>query len=116
MNVNDGPSLSWTPINANSGAGADNTIVAGVAGKSILVWKIMLVLGATASAITVKDGAATALTGPLSLVANGSMTLPFDAAPWFKTSPGNAFILNSGAAVQLSGLVGYTFSPANIQP
>ncbi len=65
-----------------------------------------------------------ALTGDNTIIAgvsgkatNGSMTLPFDEAPWFKTSPGNGFVINSsGIAVQQSGVVVYSLSPANVQP
>jgi len=107
--VTDGPILLYAPINA--ALTGDNTIIPAVAGKAILVWKIMDVVGG-ATNLTMKDGAGTNLTGAIPLVANGSMVLPFDAQPWFKTSPGNAFIINSsGTTIQQSGMVGYTLSP-----
>lgn len=107
--VLDSPLLTYVAINA--ALTGDNVIIPAVAGKAISVWKIIDVVGATTN-LTAKDGAAINLTGPMPLVANGSMVLPFDAQPWFKTSPGNAFILNSSATtVQQSGTVGYTLSP-----
>src|SRR5258708_1338698 len=114
MNVNDGPSFSYAAI--SEALTGDNTISAGVSGKAILVWKIMNVVAGITS-LTIKDGAAVNLTGAIPMVANGSMTLPFDEAPWFKTSPGNGFVINSsGIAVQQSGVVVYSLSPANVQP
>src|SRR5258707_15338342 len=108
--VLDGPQLTFAAINA--ALTGDNIIVPAVAGKSILVWKIMDVVGGVKN-LTMKDGAGTNLTGAIPMVANGSMVLPFDAQPWFRTSPGNAFIINSsGATIQQSGLVGYTMGPS----
>src|SRR5260370_42209197 len=106
MNVNDGPSFLYAPINA--ALTGDNTIIPGVAGKAIFVWKIMNVVAGITS-LTIKDGAAINLTGAIPMVANGSMTLPFDESPWFKTSPGNGLVINSsGIAVQQSGVVVYS--------
>ncbi len=87
----------------------DNIIVAGVAGQVIRVYRILVVAGA-ATNIIFKDGAGNNLTGALPLLANGSVTLDFSGQmlkfggePWFFTALGNSFIINSSAAVNLTG-------------
>ena len=112
----DFTSLGLTPAVINAALTGDNTIVAAVPGRAIWVWKMLNVVGA-ATNLTMKDGASTALTGAMPLVANASIALPFDGQPWFRTSPGNAFIINSsGTTVQQSGNLWYSLAPANVQP
>jgi hypothetical protein len=95
--------LAETPINFS--ASGDNTVVAGAAGLGIYVFKYFLVVGA-ATNLTFKDGT-TALTGAIPLVANMSMVFDFDTRPWYSTASGNALIINSSVAVQVSGRVYY---------
>lgn len=85
----------------------DNTIIAAVTGRSIYVWKIFFTCAGAVN-VTFKDGT-TALSGAIILTANGSsMSLSYDGAPWFSTTNGNAFVINSSGAVALSGIVHYT--------
>lgn len=88
-------------------ASGDNTVVAAVAGKAIRVRKMWLVLAGD-SLLTFKDGASSSLSGAVSMLGNGSFFFPTDAVvPHFITSTGNAFIINSSVAVQVSGMVYY---------
>ena len=77
--------------------------IAGVLGQTAKVYRLFLV-AAGATNLTIKDGA-TALTGAIALPANGSITLDFDGEPWFTGSPNTNFIINSSAAVQISGRI-----------
>ena len=86
----------------NSAAGGDLVIVAAVAGQAVRVYRLIL-FPITASNITIKDGANTSLTGAMTIGTGGLIQLPYDGEPWFVTSVGNAFIINSSAAVQVSG-------------
>lgn len=87
-------------------ASGDNTLVAAVAGKVIKLVRIFVV-AAAATNLTFKDGAV-ALSGALPMTANGSVTLDLSDSPWFSTSSvSNNLILNSSAAVQVSGTVYY---------
>jgi len=86
-------------------ATGDNTLVAGVGGQSVKVYKFFLVASA-ATVITFKNGA-TALHGPLTLAAGGSFVLDFDAEPWFTTSAAAAFVLNQTGTAQISGRLYY---------
>jgi hypothetical protein len=87
-------------------ASGDNTVVAAVAGKTTRVYRLFLVVAGT-TVITIKDGAGTALTGVMTFAAGGSLILDFQAEPWFSCTAGNAFIINSSNAVQISGTVYY---------
>ena len=85
----------------------DQTIVAGVAAKSVYILSFYLQF-AGASTLTVKDGVAgTAVTGAMSFVANQSFSKAASQYPHFVTSAANAFVLNCGSAVQVSGWVRY---------
>ena len=100
------PTLSSASVNASTVG--DNTLVTGVGGETIRVFKVVLVFSEAGTAIF-QDGN-TALTGPLVMSAGGSIVLDMDVTnPWFLTSAGNNFILNlSGGAV--GGVIYYTQS------
>lgn len=98
--------LSRLPI--NSAAGGDILAVPLVANQIIRVYKIWFVVTG-ASNITFKDGAGgTALSGAAALAANGSLTLDMDGEPWYVTSAGKDFVINSSAATQVSGTIYFT--------
>ncbi len=91
----------------------DNTIVAAAPGKSVRVARLLFDVAA-ATNVQFWDGPvanAKPLTGVITLGVNGSLTFQRDgdrhANPWLKTSPGNALILQSSAAVALGGLIEY---------
>lgn len=86
----------------------DNTIVASVAGKLITVVGLLLVSTGTTN-ITVKDGAATSLSGAMPLAAGTPLVLPVDpTVDWYQTSvTSNNLVLNQSGAVQISGTVWY---------
>lgn len=86
-------------------AGGDNTIIAAVAGKRILVHRLILVVSA-ATSIIVKRGA-TALTGAMSMSANGALSLDTTGEPWFTTDINENFVINLSAGVQVGGSIYY---------
>jgi hypothetical protein len=61
-------------------------------------------MASAATTFTTKDGT-TVLTGPMSLATYEAMALDFDGEPWFTGSVNTNFIVNSSAAVQVSGRV-----------
>jgi hypothetical protein len=89
-------------------SGGDHIIIAGLPGQTIRVFRIFIVLGSDTD-VTFKDGA-TALTGPLPMLANGSITLDFTELHWFLTSPGNDFVINTTPNASFAGRVYYTQS------
>jgi hypothetical protein len=99
--------LTQVPI--NTAASGQTVLVQGVAGKQIKVFRLkFLVNGATN--ISILDGTATTLDGPLDFSANTGMILDFttiDMPPWYTTSAGNSLIINSTSAVQIGGNLDY---------
>ncbi len=98
--------LSSLPVTF-SGSG-NNTVIAGLPGKVIRVYRLFLVLGSTPTNLTFQSGAGTAFTGALPFVASAAMVLDFDTKPWFLTNIGDGFVINTSAGVQVSGAVYYT--------
>src|SRR5271170_937446 len=97
LNQRHDPFIS-VAINLNSSG--NNTLVAGVAGKIIRVYRLFFIVTSSTS-ITFQD-ASTALTGPMAFAANGGMVLDFDTKPWFTVAKGDSWVLNSTNAVQVS--------------
>jgi len=91
----------------NFSASGDNTIVTAPASGPINVYGLILTVHA-ATNIIFKHGA-TAASGAIELTAVGSsLFLGLYENPWYWTLPGENFIINSSAAVQVSGTCWYT--------
>lgn len=90
-----------------SGSGA-NTLVAGVGGQTIRVWRIHFNCGGSTQ-ITWLDGV-TAMSGPFSYSTGGGEVLDFSGDPWYITSIGNDLKFNSSNAVQVGGTIWFTQS------
>ncbi len=92
----------------NSASSGDTTVISGVGGQTVKVYQIFFICAA-ATNITFKDGT-TALTGAINQSANQGPVLDISAYPWFTTSTGNGFVINSSVATQCSGRVYYVQS------
>jgi hypothetical protein len=92
-----------TPIDFNSAG--NNIIVPGVPGMGIYVFKIWFVVGGTTNVQFFDDVAE--LTGAVPLVTNEALVFTFDTRPWFSTSVGGTFIINSSTSTQVGGRVYY---------
>lgn len=92
-------------------ASGDNTVIAADANRSIYVWQFFFVNNdtSTTTSITLKEGS-TAKSGAYKIAALGSHSEGCTGTPWAVAPPGSAFIMNSSAAVQISGTVYYTYS------
>jgi hypothetical protein len=84
---------------------ADQTVIAGAAGKTIRILKLAFVSAGTTN-ITLKHGT-TAWSGVMPFVANMGFVEDAETNP-FITLAGEAFVITSSAAVQVSGYVKYT--------
>lgn len=93
----------------SSAAGGDIAVVAGVAGKTIRVFRLILVVNA-ATSITFKDSTPTSFSGAMPIAANGGIVLDFNGDPWYTTAAGKDFVITSSAATQISGTIGYAIS------
>lgn len=87
----------------------DNVLVAGVAAKTIRMFRGVFNVGA-ATVLLFTDGPGGAVLFSAFLTAGGSLTFQPTGIPWFNTSPGNSLVLNSSAAVNLYGGYGYVQS------
>ena len=94
------------PAVINFNTASTNVIVVGIPGQRINVMKLMLVVSG-ATTLTFEDGL-TPLTGPMAAAA---IILDYDGTPWFTTSIGNGFAINSANAVQVSGALQYQLVP-----
>lgn len=99
-------------VNASSNAAAGNTLIAAVPGKRIGVLAACLIAAGDVVA-TFYSGPAdtgTALTGPLTLAANGGFVInaPIDpATAWLLTAPGEALTLHLATTVTVGGWLVY---------
>lgn len=85
----------------------NNTLVAAVTGKKIKVLSLYL-LAAGAVTVRFEDGASgTALSGVMSVAANGGIVLPANNAAWFETTAATLLNMELGGAVQVSGGLSY---------
>jgi hypothetical protein len=99
-----------TSVNINASTNGNNTLVAGVAGKTVRVFKVALVFSAGGTVIF-QDGNSTALSGPFILNAGATIVLDMDITnPWFLTSSGNAFVINLSGGAVVGGVLYYTQS------
>ena len=97
----------------NISTSGDNTVITGVSGQVIKVYKLFLVVNAAVNLIF-KNGASTNLTGTMNMLANGSVTLDnnhVNDPPWFVMSSGNGFVINLSSGQQVSGRVYYNIDP-----
>lgn len=93
---------------AISGAGSgNNTLLAAATGKKIRVLSLFLV-AVTAVTVRFESGAGgTALSGVMSIGANGILALPHNPCGWFETAESALLNMELGDAVQVSGSFTY---------
>lgn len=83
----------------------DNTLVASVAGKSVMAYRLLIVVSA-ATSLTFKRGS-TAISGAMPLAANQGLALDISNVPWYQTNDGEALVLNQSGTAQVSGTIYY---------
>lgn len=88
--------------------GLANVIIAGIPGRTIIVYGLVVVFDG--DAMTTVQSGATPLTGPMAMLASGSIVLDDERHPWFVCADGDDFIINLAAPVQISGRCYYTQS------
>lgn len=89
-------------------SGLTNIIVVGVPGQTIVVYGLIVVFDGD-SMTTIRSGA-TPRTGPMSMLASGSIVLDDERHPWFICDDGDDFIIQLSPGVQISGRCYYTQS------
>jgi len=105
---------AWSQAPISFSASGDNTIIAGVGGKTIKVMRLIVfnngAMGITSTQLTFKDTASNLFTGPMGIVtSNGLSGLPC-GEPIFTSATSAGIVINSSSAVQISGAVWYVAS------
>lgn len=84
----------------------DNTVIAAATGQTIYVYALAID-GATATAVSIKDGAGTIIDGPATVTHFERNMFP-DMRPRYILTAGNALIINLGAGNSFGGAVWYS--------
>lgn len=89
----------------------DNTVIAADSTSVLYIWQFFFVNNSTTTDtnITLKEGS-TSVSGAYTIASKGSHTAMCTGTPWAIVPAGSAFVVNSSAAVQVSGTVYYTRS------
>lgn len=101
--------LTLTFASIDVASSGDNTLVAADGTKKIKVLSYVIVADAAVTARW-KSGAATNLSGAMSLAANGTLVAPASAPAaghWLETAVNQALVLNLGGAVGVRGHLSY---------
>jgi hypothetical protein len=108
----EGPMISHQALECATLTAGDNTLIPAVPGQVIQVYGISFtVSGATNLKFYSGASPTTPLTGTYQLTGAGaSLTLQQGSNSWFDTASGSALVLNSSAAVNLGGVIGYVQS------
>ena len=114
-NLTDGLGRTFLPggglsADINTSSSGDTTVIAAKAGFAHYVYSYRVVADSSCQ-VEFKDGASAVVEGP---IACGATNIPGGAAPsvvppgWlFKTSIGNALVINLGTAVHVGGGLSY---------
>lgn len=86
----------------------DNTLIAAVASKRILVLGCVLIAAGSVN-IRFEDGTGgSPLTGVMNLTTNSGFTLPFSEVGWFRTATNTLLNLELSGATAVAGTLVYT--------
>lgn len=94
-------------VQVDSAVAGTLNLVAGVAGRVVRVYRMLLNTHA-AQLATLQDTAPTVLIPQLSFGAQGGLALDFDGEPWAETAVGEGLDLVLTTGAQTSGVVYYT--------
>jgi hypothetical protein len=113
MSVRSGSQFQHAIIAAVNGQ-STIAVVAAVPNQRVYVYRMILVVGAGGSTLTMQDTASSALSGAYPVAAGGSITLDTDinGDPWWVTGTGLGFQINNGTnTVPVGGDVWYSQGP-----
>jgi hypothetical protein len=96
-----GARAQQAPINFS--ASGDNIIVPSMSGTFVKVLQLLLVSGG-ATTLIFKSGVSL-LSGPMPMLASGSILLSYVQLPLQTLNLGDAFVINNSAAIQIGGII-----------
>ena len=88
-------------------AAVDNTLVAAVTGKKIRVLSLFLVASGAVTVAFESGLSGTALTGQMSVGANGNIVMPFNPEGWFETAAAALLNMELGSTTSVDGCLTY---------
>lgn len=94
-------------VKIDAAASGDNTLVAAVLGKRILVTSLFLVSAGTVNVRFESGASGTALTGQMNLIANTGFALNYNEYGWFATDKSELLNLELSGAVSVDGSLSY---------
>jgi hypothetical protein len=86
----------------NFSASGDQTILAGVSGKTIKLYRLYLLVAA-ATTLTIKTSSGATIDGPYVFAAAGVLELALSVYAWAETVTADNLAINSASAVQVTG-------------
>ncbi len=95
----------------SAASSGNNTLVAAVVGKRILVLNCVLIASGAVDAIFQDGAGGTGLSGTLPLTTNSGFTSPFSDVGWTKTTANTLLNLNLSDAVSVGGWLTYAEIP-----
>ena len=99
--------LTSTAVNL-SASGANQLLIATVAGARILVYQ-GFIAAATANTVTFQS-TTTAITGPIGMIAGGQIQFPNTGEPWLVTGSGQPLRATMGGSATFAGILHYKTS------
>ncbi len=106
VTMSKNPAVLNAVINASTSG--NNTLVAAVANRRIIVHQVFIVVADVVSARFESGADGTALTGQMPLAANGGFVLPWSEAGWFETASGVLLNLELSGAIGAHGCLKYS--------
>lgn len=96
-------------VSVSAASSGNNTLVAAVAGKQIVVTSYFFVCDGAVTAQFQSGAGGTALSGAMSFAANGGIVVCDSGSPdgWFATTAGQLLNLNLGGSVGVRGTLNY---------
>ena len=91
----------------DAASSGDNTLVAAVSGKRILVTSLFLVSAGTVNVRFESGASGTALTGQMNLIANTGFALNYNEYGWFVTAKDELLNMELSDAISVDGSLSY---------
>lgn len=96
-------STTMAQVVINLTANGDNTVVAGVASKTVKVYQLALGPASVAVNAIFKSGTASAISGTMALSTSQALVLNFSPYPWLITAGTQAFVVNLSTTASVGG-------------
>ena len=101
------PVLDVKYAKIDAATSGDNTLVAAVSNKRIVVVSLFLLSAGTVTTRFESGASGTALTGQMNLIANTGYVLPYNEYGWFATAKDELLNLELSGTISVDGALSY---------